>query len=95
MFHSGVGLITVGILGFGLGAVCGAKLVFWLRHVTTKALHAALLNVLNERTATLDRLSRERYERPKNLDQPVIQGCREGAAMPVSNRVWPRIYQGC
>lgn len=50
-------MIVAGIAIFILGAVCGARMVYRFRHVTTKALHQALLNTLHERTARLDRLT--------------------------------------
>jgi hypothetical protein len=50
-------MIVAGIAIFLLGAVCGARMIYRFRHVTTKALHQALLNTLHERTARLDRLT--------------------------------------
>jgi hypothetical protein len=54
---NGTSMIVAGIAIFILGAVCGARIVYRFRHVTTKALHQALLNTLHERTARLDRLT--------------------------------------
>lgn len=54
---NGTSMIVAGIAIFILGAVCGARMIYRFRHVTTKALHKALLNTLHDRTARLDRLT--------------------------------------
>lgn len=59
---TGTSMIVAGIAIFILGAVCGARIVYRFRHVTTKALHKALLNTLHDRTARLDRLTESARE---------------------------------
>jgi len=59
---NGTSMIVAGIAIFILGATCGARMVYRFRHVTTKALHKALLNTLHDRTARLDRLTESARE---------------------------------
>jgi hypothetical protein len=54
---TGTSMIISAFAIFTLGAVYGARMVYRFRHVTTKALHQALLNTLHERTARLDCLT--------------------------------------
>ena len=46
MFLNGIGILIAALLIFALGAVFGARMVYWSRHVTTKSLHQSLLNSL-------------------------------------------------
>ena len=54
---NGISMVVSGVVIFIVGAVCGAKMVYRFRHVTTKVLHQGLLNTLRERTVRLDRLT--------------------------------------
>jgi hypothetical protein len=56
MFQNWIGILAAGLLSFGFGIACGMCVVHRFRHVTTKALHKALLNCLSARTAALDRV---------------------------------------
>lgn len=38
MFLNGIGILIAALLIFALGAVFGARMVYWSRHVTTKSL---------------------------------------------------------
>lgn len=59
---NGTSMIIPGIAIFILGAACGARIVYRFRHVTTKALHQAILNTLRERTPRLDRFTQSASE---------------------------------
>ena len=46
MLLNGIGILITAPLIFALGAVCGARMVYRFRHVTSKSLHHSLLSSL-------------------------------------------------
>jgi hypothetical protein len=95
---NGTSMIVAGIAIFILGAVCGARIVYRFRHVTTKALHQALLNTLHERTARLDRLTESARETGMvtiNLEEGQADFGAEVAATSSEGKVTAlRVYRG-
>lgn len=69
MLQNGIIQFVAVLLIFVLGMICGARLVYRVRHVTTKELHRALLNTLNLRTRELDQL-RSDLQRPRRASAP-------------------------
>lgn len=55
MLLNGNGILIAALLIFALGAVFGARMVYWFRHVTTKFLHQSLLNSLQLQNQMLNR----------------------------------------
>ena len=51
----GIDTFSTALLIFALGALSGARLVYWCRHVTTKSLHQSLLNSLQLQRQMLGR----------------------------------------
>ena len=58
MLMIGIDTFSTALLIFALGALSGARMVYWCRHVTTKSLHRSLLNSLQL----------QRQMRHRNLD---------------------------
>ena len=46
MLLSEICIFLSAFLIFSLGVVCGVRMVYWFRHVTTKSLHQSFLNTL-------------------------------------------------
>ena len=46
MLMIGIDTFLTALLIFALGALSGARMVYWCRHVTTKSIHRSLLNSL-------------------------------------------------
>ena len=55
MLLNGIGILIAAFLIFALGAISGARMIYWSRHVTTKSLHQSLLNSLQLQRQKLNR----------------------------------------